>query len=298
MNKKKNLTIGITAYNSHKYLMDAINSVIGQSSDQWLGVLVLDGGANKKTTNIYNNFEHPKFEKYALEKNQGPYGTRSKAIELAKTEWYCQLDADDILPPNTIKLLLDTINSNPKSEYIYGNCIHFNDHSYFVKKPFDDPDLLCYSALFNSASPIKKSLYAAIGGYALDLYYNADWDFWISVHELGINGARINDIIYCRRVRSDNIGAVQMDHKPKNVEIIIKKHPKYFDTEFKKNKARFKVYEILARNKRALGARNVAYEYANRALQYGSITSTLSEIIKEYHMSVPRYLLRRIRRWI
>ena len=299
MNSFKNkITIGITAYNEGEYLLEAWNSVSSQTNDSWEAIMVLDGGADVETQRIFNNISHPSLQKIKLDENMGPYPARTMSIEKANSEWYCQLDADDILPSNTINLLLDTINSNPKSEYIYGNCIHFNDHSYFVKKPLDDPDLLCYSALFNSASPIKKSLYDAIGGYALDLYYNADWDFWISVHELGINGTRINDIIYCRRVRSDNIGAVQMDQKPINVEIIIKKHPIYFDTEFKKNKARFKVYEILARNKRALGARNIAYEYANRALQYGSITSTLSEIIKEYHMSLPRYLLRRIRRWI
>ena len=87
-------------------------------------------------------------------------------------------------------------------------------------------------------------------------------------------------------------------HKPEVLEKNISRHVLFFNSDERKNKARFKVYEILARNKRALGARNIAYEYANRALQYGSITSTLSEIIKEYHMSLPRYLLRRIRRWI
>ena len=51
-------------------------------------------------TDIGEDLWQPSLRKYALEKNQGPYGARSKAIELAKTEWYCQLDADDILPSN------------------------------------------------------------------------------------------------------------------------------------------------------------------------------------------------------
>ena len=40
------ITIGITAYKCNKYLNKAIDSVIAQSSNQWEGVLILDGGAD------------------------------------------------------------------------------------------------------------------------------------------------------------------------------------------------------------------------------------------------------------
>ena len=60
------LTIGITAYNSGSYLQAAIDSVLNQNNSRWKGVLVLDGGANQKTKKIYNNFQHPKFDKIQL----------------------------------------------------------------------------------------------------------------------------------------------------------------------------------------------------------------------------------------
>ena len=99
------ITVGITAYNCSDYLMDAINSVLFQSVDNWNAVLVLDGKTDKPTRKLFENFEHPKFQKYTFKENKGPYGTRAKAIKLLETEWYFQLDGDDLLPKNAIKLI-------------------------------------------------------------------------------------------------------------------------------------------------------------------------------------------------
>jgi len=294
INQDIKITIGITAYNCHKYLKDAINSVINQSSDKWLGILVLDGGSDKKTTKIYNEFKHPKFEKYKFEKNKGPYGTRTKAIILSKTEWYYQLDGDDLLPPNAIEDVIDIIEKTPNAEFVYGNCKHFDEKKSFIKKSIDNPEVLCYTTPFNGQSPIKKSLYTKIGGYTSKLYHNADWDFWISAYEFGIKGVGIDNVIYSRRIRPNNIGSVYAHDKPKNVEIVIKRHPQYFHNVYRKNLARFKVNEFLARYFKSMSNRRQAYVYALKALEYGEKTHSINEILKENNMNIVRYFIRQI----
>ena len=136
------ITVGITAFNCHKYLNDAINSVLDQNTDHWSGIIILDGGADKQTRQIFQEFDNPKFQKYVFKENQGPYGARSKAIELSNTEWYCQLDGDDLLTKNAIKLILETIKTNPDAEFIYGNCEHFSERSSEIKTPIKDPKTL------------------------------------------------------------------------------------------------------------------------------------------------------------
>ena len=97
------------------------------------------------------------FQKYAFKKNQGPFGTRAKAIELSETEWYYQLDGDDLLPLNAISNILDEIEKNPEAEFIYGNCDHFSHNTSFIKTPIEDPEALCIKPLFTAHSPIKKT---------------------------------------------------------------------------------------------------------------------------------------------
>ena len=54
-NRKKLITIGITAYNEGEYLLQAWNSVISQSNNQWQAIMVLDGGADEQTRQIYES---------------------------------------------------------------------------------------------------------------------------------------------------------------------------------------------------------------------------------------------------
>ena len=292
---KSVITIGITAYKDSDYLEMAINSVLNQTCCNWNGALVLDGGSDKKTKKIFDDFEHPKFQKYELLENLGPYGTRAKAIELSDTEWYYQLDGDDLLPSNAISDVISGIKNNPSADYVYGDCLYFDSKKSFIKKPSDNIENLCYSLQFNGQSPIRVHLFNRIGGFAPELYNNADWDFWISAYEIGAVGEKINKIIYHRRLRDGNVGSIYLENKPDNLEKIIIRHPKFFNVTRKKI-ARYKINELLARHFRSNGKREKAYIFAKKTEGYGILTPTLSEIIREYKMNRLRYFTRQIAR--
>ena len=295
---KNCISIGITAFKCHQYPKAAIDSILAQTVDDWLGILILDGGADKKTSQIFYEFNHPKFQKYCFKTNRGPYGTRSKAIELSKTEWYYQLDGDDLLPDNAIESILCTITGNRDAEYIYGNCEYFTSANSEIKYPLEDIEALCRGPLFNAASPIKISLFKKIGGFFNDFYINADWDFWLNVHEKKIKGAYVNDTIYKRRRRVNSIGHDKIYLRPFIVEKIIERHPLFFNSLERKNNALFNVYEKLARYYKSVGNRKKAAKYAREALKYGETIKSFDTIFIEERMSSFRYILRRIGRII
>ena len=157
----------------------------------------------------------------------------------------------------------------------------------------ETPKKLCYSLQINGVSPIKVRLFEKIGGFAPELYNNADWDFWISAYEIGAVGVKINKIIYHRRLRHGNVGSIYFEDKPDNLEKIIIRHPQFFNVKRKTN-ARYKVNELLARHFRSNGNREKAYTYAKKTEEYGILTATLLEIIREYKMNWLRFLVRKI----
>ena len=114
MKDKPLITIGITAFKVSEYLEEALDSVINQTSNDWKAILILDGGNDLSTINLFNNFNHPQFRKYSFNKNVGPYATRTKAIELCDTDWFVNLDGDDFIPNNTVSILNKTIKDNKK----------------------------------------------------------------------------------------------------------------------------------------------------------------------------------------
>ena len=292
------ITVGITAYREGNFLNDAIKSVLKQSSINWSGVLVLDGNSDSSTKNIFNSFEHKKFVKFSFGENQGPYGTRKKAIELTKTKWYFHLDGDDKLPEDSLKHIIEVIKKNKDAEFVYGSALYFNKKNSFTRFPYKNIEILCQKPLFIGQSPITKKLYNKMGGFSNELRNNNDWDFWISVHENNIKGVQVDNIIYERRIRKGSVGSFYSSERVNNVRTIIRRHPKFFNQKNRTNKALFKVFELKARSEKANGNRLKAIEYAENAIKHGSINKSIGAIYEENNMNFIHYKIRRFKTFL
>ncbi len=298
MNNAK-ISVGITAYTNSKYLKEALNSLINQTIDEWECIFVLDKGADKNTTKIFNEFNHPKFLKHKCKTHKGAEQARHEAIKLSSSDWFFQLDSDDRIPPNALSVILKKINSNPNAEFIYGPTMHFSKNHCYIMPPSNNPEVLTTSALFSTQMPINIPMYLRIGGYAKELkYFAADWDFWLSVYEQNIVGTKTDQILYHRRNHNNNVISRNMSKWPEVINIIIARHPKFFCNELRKRKALFSVHEKLARYYRSKRKRMEAAYYAKIALENGDSNSSLKEILNEEKMSKIRYALRIIGKFI
>jgi len=294
------ITIGITAFNEGNYLTEAWNSVLDQTEISWKAIMILDGKAEKKTEQIFDNISHPSLKKIKLTENHGPYYCRTLAIYNTDTDWYCHLDADDLLPENMVNNINATIEKYSDIQFIIGNCIYFDKKYFNVKfhKGLNDSKL-AYTLPFNGQSPIKCELFNQVGGYNKSFYHGgADWDFWLKVLEADKKGKIIDDIIYERRYRKNNVGRNWVSKRHKMVKQLIEYHPKYFSEDDKKNICYSKSYEFAAREKRSIGQRKEAAKLAQKALNFGNKNLNLNAIIVEFEMPLWRYKLRRIARMI
>ena len=79
---------------------------------------------------------------------------------------------------------------------------------------------------------------------------------------------------------------------PEVINIIIRRHPKFFSKNKRKRKALYSVYEKLARHYRKKRNRKKAAFYAKVAIKNGPNTTTLQEILNEEQMSKIRYAIR------
>jgi len=295
--RKPIITIGITAFNEKEFLLNAWQSVLNQTTEDWNAVLILDGGGDRKTRQIFESIQDPRLIKYFYAKNQGPYPCRNKAIELTITDWYFHLDADDMLPSNSVELILDILQNNLNIEYIGCACKHFSSGDEQIRYPKTDPNQLTISPLFVGAAPISIKLFNLIGGYLVeDHFVHSDWDFWLSVHEKKIKGFITNQVLYERRRRNNSVTWQNLSELELGLEIIIERHPDFFNSIDRIKIARFNLYQNLARQFRTQGKRINAAQYARKALKNGANLPIINTILHEEKMSYLRYLLRRIGR--
>ena len=156
------ISIGITAYNEGKWLKEAWASVINQTDNRWEAIIVLDGKASKKTVKIFNQIDHPQLLKIKLDENIGPYQARTISIQNASTAWYYQLDGDDILPTNAVELIINTIEQNPKLDFVYGNAQHFRKKTEKILIGSWDLDNLSMYPTIDCHSPFRIELFEKI----------------------------------------------------------------------------------------------------------------------------------------
>ncbi len=84
------ITIGITCFKEGELLIRAWQSILDQTNIQWQAVIIIDGGADQKTVDIFNSIEHPRLLKYQFTKNvedlQIVGGNPAKFIRMRKNE--------------------------------------------------------------------------------------------------------------------------------------------------------------------------------------------------------------------
>lgn len=101
------VTIGIPAYNTEKYIADAINSCYNQTIKP--EIIVVDDGSTDKTVEIVENLAnlYKNIKLLVNNENKGIGYTRKKIVEECKTEYLAFCSADDMLERNYIETMLN-----------------------------------------------------------------------------------------------------------------------------------------------------------------------------------------------
>ena len=135
--KPKVSVITIT-YNAERFLKNTIESVVGQSNNDFEYIIV-DGASKDGTSGIirqydnvlYNSFEDAMNRELSLSKicwisepDRGLYDAMNKGLHLAKGDFVWFINAGDkIYDRNTMQTVIDTINLNPSCDVVYGQSI-------------------------------------------------------------------------------------------------------------------------------------------------------------------------------
>jgi len=116
----------IPAYNTAKYLPTAIESVEGQTFEDWR-ILLVDDGSTDNTAEVAAPFIErlgPKL-KYIKQSNAGLPAARNTAIRNSSAEFLALLDADDVWLPWRLEESVKCFEKRPEVGLVYGmiSCI-------------------------------------------------------------------------------------------------------------------------------------------------------------------------------
>lgn len=112
------VSILMTAYNREKYIVQAVESVLAQTYENW-ELIILDDCSKDKTFDIAINLsaKDSRIKAYKNKQNLGQFKNRNRIAEYANGSYLKYLDSDDLLYPFAIEQLVYYMENYPEAGY-------------------------------------------------------------------------------------------------------------------------------------------------------------------------------------
>ena len=118
------ISIILPCFNAAPYLQACIESVLDQSWDRW-ELLIVDNGSTDGSRDIAARYIDPRII-LLDEPQRGVSRARNKALSQMNGDYFCFLDADDILPRHSLRLRLDLFRRHPEVSFADGAMADFD----------------------------------------------------------------------------------------------------------------------------------------------------------------------------
>ena len=121
MENMKKISVIIAAYNAEEYLSETMDSIFLQTMDNSeYEVIVINDGSSDNTLSILNSYKKNYPNLIIIDKeNGGPSSARNAGLDIAQGEYVFFFDADDLLEPEALSTMYDTI-SEKHSDLLIG----------------------------------------------------------------------------------------------------------------------------------------------------------------------------------
>ena len=117
----KQISVIIPLYNAEKYLDNCIQSILGQTYQEFEIVLVDDGSTDNSRIMVDCYAEKYQHVKVVHTENRGPAAARKEGIELAAGEYVMFVDADDWLDRRTLEYAMSRVEDRRADIVCFGH---------------------------------------------------------------------------------------------------------------------------------------------------------------------------------
>ena len=222
---KELVSVIVPMYNAAPYIGEALESIVA-STYHPIEVVVVDDGSTDDSLAVAQAFaaKHPEV-RVVHQANAGVSAARNNAIREAKGEYILPVDADDKIGATYIAHAVEAMGSGVRvvgcrAEYIGAKQGEWQLAEY-------SPELLARKNMIHACSMFRKADWLQVGGYCEEEIYREDWDFWLSMMELGGKYVRLAETGLYYRVQGGGRRRMAKQQKRAIVDAINRRHPAY-----------------------------------------------------------------------
>lgn len=191
----------MTAYNSEKYIKEAIESVLNQSFSEFEFIIV-DDGSTDNTVDIIKSYCDDRIKLYINETNQGICYSSNRGIDCSKGEYIARIDSDDICREKRFETQISFLDENENIFACAALISRFNNSGkrWVPFKEGMDTSQIGFRILFencicHSTVMFRREMYIS-HGYKYENYIQAhDYYIWTRIIADGLQMAILPEIL-------------------------------------------------------------------------------------------------------
>lgn len=224
------VSVVMPCYNDGKYIAESVESVTNQDLEDWELIIIDDGSDDKKTLSMLKKLAHQSERIHIIRtKHVGVSAARNLAIEKAAGMYILPLDADDLIDKTYLRKAASVLDDDSSVGIVYCQAQKFGKINLHWDLPAFSMKEMLYSNIIFVTSMFRKSDWEKIGGFDKNMIYGLeDYDFWLSILELGRKVVQLPETLFFYRIksvsRSTNFQEESLQHKSYIYEYLTRKH--------------------------------------------------------------------------
>ena len=221
------VSVIVPIYNAAPYLQETLDSILA-STYRPIEVVMVDDGSKDNSLYIAKSYCEQYAECKVIEQaNRGVSAARNSAIRAAKGTYILPVDADDKIADTFIQKAVDIIEENNNVRVVGCRCWMFGAVDKEWELPQFSHALLARKNMIPATALYRKSDWQRCGGYCEQEIYREDWDFWLSMMELGGTFYKIDEVLFYYRISTGSRRVLAKGRKKIIVDAINRRHPAY-----------------------------------------------------------------------
>lgn len=221
------VSVIVPIYNAAAFIVETLDSILA-SSYRPIEVVMVDDGSSDDSLGIASTYckDHEECYVYKQE-NAGVSAARNHAIRKARGVYILPVDADDKIGSTYIEHAVQILENDPNIRVVGCHARMFDGIDKEWKLPTFSHALLARKNMIPVSSMFRKKDWEACGGFCEEDIYREDWDFWLSMMELGGTFYKLEEVGFYYRIRKNSRRSTAKGHKKQIVDAINRRHSDY-----------------------------------------------------------------------
>lgn len=230
------VSICIATYNGGKFIREALESIKSQSYKN-IEVVVTDDCSSDDTLDICGEYDFVTI--YRNETRQGLVGNWNAAVAKASGKYIKLMGQDDVLAPDSVRIQVEALKSNPGASISIGTCDVISENSeHLMTRKLSNKDFVMDGVKFARKSLWNRNIYCEpanamytaeaaqkAGIYDKQYIYVPDWEYAIKLSLQGKVCYSASPIFYFRISSGSETSTL---YRKKNHEMLVDSY-KMFD---------------------------------------------------------------------